>query len=286
MEPPDARSMLRARDARTRLLAARRLIHEVNGADLPLLRELVRHERDLYVRTALMLAIRKATAGTPTASDATEASLRGASVRELTSRLTHEIDSVASTLRFHAENEIDPFEGSSTARELDRLDVVLQAIRQLGDAAEEPHFDETDIAQFARALAGDEGRASGVPIMFDGDEPSLVIVDRGLASLVLRNGIANAIEATQEAGEPYSAVVIAWGTDDLHHWITVLDRGVGLAESSEQLSRIGVSTKQDHTGLGLAVATEAAESLGGALTLESRTDGGAYFRCEWPRRVA
>ena len=111
-----------------------------------------------------------------------------------------------------------------------------------------------------------------------------VATDAPMVRQVIDNLLSNAIDALGEAGGTIRITTIG-DADRLA--VEVADSGTGI--SSELLSSIFdpfFSTKGPGKGygLGLAICTSLAESLGGAITVESREGAGSRFRLWIPRR--
>jgi two-component system NtrC family sensor kinase len=112
-----------------------------------------------------------------------------------------------------------------------------------------------------------------------------VATDAAMVRQVIDNLLTNAIDALGEAGGKIS-VTTACDGDRIA--LEVADSGPGIP--AELLSRIFdpfVSTKGPGKGygLGLAICSTLAESLGGAITVESREGAGSRFRLWLPRRA-
>jgi len=108
--------------------------------------------------------------------------------------------------------------------------------------------------------------------------------DASLLSLVITNGIRNAVEAIEDTNVCNSSViVITWGETDVDYWIAVSDSGGGIVGRPEAAFEIGKSTKRGHSGFGLAIAREAIHSLGGTVDLKPSTTGGARYEVRWER---
>ena len=289
-----ARRLLVDGDYRERLSAARYLLGRAGFRDRYLIETAAKREDDQYVRSALLrllvsLPHDDEADAVVTATDDTGASVdeRSAILRELTDELTHEVATVVGTLRHYASRELEGYATSDTKRELERLDAVLAAMRQLGDAAAPPIWDGIDLAREATGIVQAERLVHDYELLLtDGPSPHLVTASQGLIALFLRNAISNAVEATLELHGRQRPVVVAWGTDDQMHWIAVLDEGGGPAGSQEMLAKTGASTKDGHPGMGLTIATQVATSLEGDLTLSPQERGGAVCRLAWPRRDA
>ena len=111
-----------------------------------------------------------------------------------------------------------------------------------------------------------------------------VATDAPMVRQVIDNLLSNAIDALGEAGGTIRITTIG-DADRLA--VEVADSGTGI--SSELLSSIFdpfFSTKGPGKGygLGLAICSSLAESLGGAITVESREGAGSRFRLWIPRR--
>jgi C4-dicarboxylate-specific signal transduction histidine kinase len=99
------------------------------------------------------------------------------------------------------------------------------------------------------------------------------------------NGLKNAVEAVHEVGADLRThpIVVSWGVTDKDYWISIVDRGPGVAAVSATRFEVGKSTKPGHSGFGLAVARRAMESLGGELSLSAAEAGGARYELSWSK---
>ena len=112
-----------------------------------------------------------------------------------------------------------------------------------------------------------------------------VATDAAMVRQVIDNLLSNAIDALDEAGGTIKVTTVG---DANRVAIEVTDSGMGIP--SESLSSIFdpfFSTKGPGKGygLGLAICSTTAESLGGAITVESREGAGSRFRLWIPRRA-
>ena len=117
------------------------------------------------------------------------------------------------------------------------------------------------------------------------EDLSEVATDAAMVRQVVDNLLSNAIDALGEAGGTIKITTVG-DTDRLA--VEVADSGSGIP--SEILSSIFdpfFSTKGAGKGygLGLAICSSLAESLGGAITVESREGAGSRFRLWIPRRT-
>lgn len=112
-----------------------------------------------------------------------------------------------------------------------------------------------------------------------------VATDEAMVRQVLDNLIGNAVDALGEKG---GRITITTSRDGDRASIEVADDGQGIpADLVARVFDPFVSTKGPgkNYGLGLAICAALAESLGGALTVESREGKGSKFRLWIPRRA-
>lgn len=120
----------------------------------------------------------------------------------------------------------------------------------------------------------------------------LEVVDHSNGFLVELPGIAfqqaliNLLENAREAQEEVDATqplqLYVGVTDDDIGVVEVLDRGVGLPESEDQVGEPFFTTKPTGTGLGVFVAQSVADGAGGGLAYERREGGGTVARWWFP----
>jgi signal transduction histidine kinase len=82
-------------------------------------------------------------------------------------------------------------------------------------------------------------------------------------------------------------IELALHHEDGHAVVTVRDRGCGIPEEDlpyifDRFYRAQGSSRADGTGLGLALANEITDHLGGELGVESRPDEGSTFSVSLP----
>lgn len=110
-----------------------------------------------------------------------------------------------------------------------------------------------------------------------GAEPDLppLYIDRLQIELVLRNLIANAVEALHAAGQAGARVNIQAGRDGSEHVrVVITDNGPGLGpEVRESVFEPFVSGKPTGLGLGLAISRAIAEGHGGSLDARAADHG-------------
>ena len=295
MTREDALQALSSTTARERLKAVRFFSDNGDRSDLATLRDALMHERVMYVRTSLELAIKRI-ADSPTSADQdsmeevevpvdVRSQIRTEITAELTGQLLHEISSPVGLIASAAGREVPNYEESKTKSFVDTLKRVFEAIEQLKIAAAVPKPTEFDLADLLSEVAA-EAIPCDHPQLFSliGTRPMLITSDRALLRMAFSNAARNAVEAVSDAAqeEPHP-ITVTWGATDIDYWVVVLDRGSGIVGPVESAFEVGTSTKRGHSGFGLTIAKQAIETLGGACSLQPATENGARFEVRWPR---
>ena len=100
------------------------------------------------------------------------------------------------------------------------------------------------------------------------------MTDEAAMIQVLMNIIINAVDAVEKNGR----IIIELGKHGKGCLIRISDDGPGIDESmTEEVFQSFVTFKEDGTGLGLSISKKIVESLGGKITIEKSTIGGAAF---------
>jgi signal transduction histidine kinase len=290
----EALTLLSSDSAHERLKAARFLVRGAHQGDLSLLRQARQRENVSYVKKSLDLAIAKlsqfvvAPVGEPLGEfdipEEVRRQIRSQAVEQVTGVLLHEIASPIGLVRRAASREVTNFETSKTKLYLDFLLQIFEAIEQLKGAAAAPKPEEFDLAELINDIMLTETTSQKLDISLHGPNPLIIRSDPTLVRFAVSNGLRNAIEAVAESGsnDPHP-IIVTWEATDVDYWVAVLDRGPGLTGPIESAFEAGKSTKQGHSGFGLAIAKQAIETLGGAVTLQPAAGGGALYEVRWER---
>lgn len=185
-------------------------------------------------------------------------------------------------VRSAAQREIDNFDVSDTKTHLDSLDDLLASIQSLRQAAAAPKFSQVDISQVIDEVVAREAQHSSIAVERSGPQNLICVTDQGLISLVIANGLRNAIEATEATDSKAKQVVISWGCTADEVYISIIDEGVGLRSESNYAFDIGRTSKTRHQGMGLPIAQRAANTLRGVVDLIPRGQGGCKYELRIP----
>ena len=217
--------------------------------------------------------------------------------RQFLMSVSHELRTPLTAIRGHVDAIRD---GLFDDPELERasLDVVagetIRLERLVGDVLDlaklnahrfTVHAQEVDIGvlvEQAHASFGEEARRRGIDFRLDADPQAPTIVTDGDRVLqVITNLLANAFRWTPD-GEMVS---LGSSTANGVVRIDVSDTGPGIQpDERERIFTPFISRDNHGTGLGLPIARELAQALGGQLELESTVGEGSRFRLVLPAR--
>ncbi|MEA1072190.1 hypothetical protein [Sphingomonas sp. LY160] len=297
MNRTEALVALNSQDLETRLAGARFMALNARRVDLALLRRFQRTEKVRWIRTALERAVEQASRkgrseagvealpGEP--SPEVVRDLRAEAIEEVAGTIIHEFAPLVGLLRTHAPREILDYEKSNTRKNLELLSALMRAVRELKSSAAVALFEELDLSAVvsdAVATLSEEHRPN---ILLAGPQPFAVIVDRDQILLAIGNGLRNACEAAAaNIALTKPAIIVNWGHAGAEDWLAILDSGAGFSGNPAAALKMGVTTKADHIGFGLATAQQAMRTIEGDVYLTNREEGGAKFELRWFRHDA
>jgi signal transduction histidine kinase/CheY-like chemotaxis protein len=151
-------------------------------------------------------------------------------------------------------------------------------------------FESVDVSQaIAESVGGLRPLAERKDITIESEtERETIDVDRGRLRQMLYNLLSNAIKFTPEGGTIRISTAVA---GDLVR-IAVADTGVGISPEDqahvfEEFRQVGdIASRQEGTGLGLALTRRLAEAHDGTIELESAVGKGTTFTITLPRSQA
>ena len=293
-----ALSAIASDDGNIRLAGARYFSLHALPEDLPILKRMRKVETIGWIRRALDRAISRLEQVPVTSNEQSAATddeaplvptdrlkreLRAEAIEDVTNTILHEFAPIVGALRLEVASEMPNHEGTKTFKLLNRLTEVMSAVRTLKKAASVPNYSEFDLASLVSELRdtlpiGHEG----IQIRIAGPRPFLVEADRDQMSLVITNGLKNAIEAVREHSfrDP-PELVLNWGRAGYENWLVLMDTGPGFSGDPGAALKLGNTNKEDHIGYGLAMALQAMHSMEGVVQLSNNADGGAKFELRW-----
>lgn len=300
MNRQEALDLLNSKSPHDRFKAAHALNKVAIHDDLRVLKQVKHSETDLYVIKRLEVAI----SGIEQFIEQVEPNsdqdsnenydeklfehAKAQAIEWISGLLLHEVGSKLGLASYEASNEITNYENSKTKHQMDNLLNIFDAIESLRKATNTSKAEEFDLAELIDNVIKIENSSKSVEFMVIGIRPSIINSHKNLIHLALCNGIRNAIEAILSIKGPLlsnmSPIVVTWGETKSDYWIAVLDDGIGISPSINQLFDIGKSTKKGHTGFGLAIAKQALETLGGSVTLEPQKERGVKYEMRWEKK--
>lgn len=145
--------------------------------------------------------------------------------------------------------------------------------------------DLNEVALDAVSLVRPEAECSHVEILTElqPDVP-LALADRVLAIQSLRNVIQNAVQAAAAGRIDKRRVTVSIGTREEGELVVrVSDNGQGISQDAvTEIFDLFFTTKPDGTGIGLHLAKEIADLLGGEIWVERNPDRGMTFSMTFP----
>jgi two-component system NtrC family sensor kinase len=217
------------------------------------------------------------------------------SLERLSASIAHEIRNpitAAKSLVQQMEEDPGASENVEYARvalaELERVErSVSHLLRFARD--EELRFGElrlADVVDSALETFRDRLARSGIALERRLDCAGALRGDAEKLRRVAINLVANAVEALEHAGtkEPRIAVEVGENLAGSQVWLRVSDNGPGLSPAArDRLFSPFYTSKQEGTGLGLALSQKLVEGHGGSIEVESRPGAGAAFLVTLPK---
>jgi two-component system sensor histidine kinase DctS len=236
-----------------------------------------------------------------------QATARLATVGEMASLLSHELNQPLSAIASYATGSLNLMDSPD-----DRTPEMLrQAVSRIAEQAERAGRVIKSVHDFVRRreqvresvradhlidavlpLVRLQARKSGTRIDVDiAQPPPRVLADRTMVEQVLLNLTRNAIQAMEDVPLAERVLTLAVAqTQDRWVTFTVRDRGPGIAaDVAQRLFTPFFTTRSEGMGLGLSLCRTVIEQHGGALDFESRaagadgTGGGTDFRFTLPQ---
>jgi signal transduction histidine kinase len=161
----------------------------------------------------------------------------------------------------------------------DVLDLAKLDARRFALLREE--VDMQALCERAYATFAEEARSRGIDYELEVGEGAVLVTDGDRVLQIVTNLIANALHATPAGGR----VDLGLAAQNGEVTVSVTDTGPGIApQEEERIFRPFWSGDGGGTGLGLPIARELANALGGRLELHSQPGHGSRFVLVLPKR--
>lgn len=296
MDAEQAKKCVVSGTVKERLKAARFFSANPTLISTDALREALLQEGVPWIRKALSLALERADVSVVrqiNPKETADGEVNGRLVRSIMARATeevtgtilHEFGTLIGEIHIKAMSEFDGFADSQTFKLISRLKEILKAVRQLKRASASPSYTEFNIGELVDEIIQEsQSMIDGIKIIEAGQRPFMVTADRGSMFLAMVNGLRNASEAVRGfSKKDPPEIVLTWGRAGDEVFFAIMDSGSGFKGNPSDALRIGVSSKENHTGYGLATASSAMKAMEGDLQLSNSLDGGARFELRWYR---
>jgi signal transduction histidine kinase len=219
--------------------------------------------------------------------------------RDLIANASHEFKtplfSLAGSLELIDEGELSPEEQSEflqiMRQQVDRLRTMAVSMLDLSRVEAgsfELNPEDVDLVAIGRSVLDEfqaQAQAKQVTLSFEGEEAQTAWCDEQRLVQVLRALIDNAVKYSP----PGSSVRLSSQLEQQEAVVVVADDGPGISrkELPHVFERFHRGREERGTttgaGLGLSIARELTEMMGGSITAESPPDGGARFTVRLPR---
>jgi signal transduction histidine kinase len=215
---------------------------------------------------------------------------RLAAISRITSEVAHEIKNPLNAIALHLEvlkTKVDPAtpEIEVIGREIRRLDDIVKTFLNFSRPIElqASPVDLSEVVQEILTLMGVDAKRKNIELetIIGGD--AWICGDRDLVKQAILNVVVNAIEAMDGGGRLTVRIERA-GQD----WqISISDSGPGIpAEHQPKLFNLYFTTKENGSGIGLAMSLRVVHLHGGTIEFFSQSGGGATFRLRFPELVS
>ena len=222
-------------------------------------------------------------------------SSRLAAISRLTGGVAHEIKNPLNAIAINLEVLRSRLAGDSLeakaevdviAREISRLDRVVKTFLNFTRPVE-VNLTTLDVGETLREIGQlvevQAARNHVELLVFTPEGPAEAWADPDLLKQALLNMVVNGIEAMPDGGTLYLRVLPA--ADAIA--VEIEDRGPGVPEEAqEKIFQLYFTTKTNGNGIGLAVAYQAVQLMGGTLAMRSQPGHGTMFRVVLPSVTA
>jgi PAS domain S-box-containing protein len=216
-----------------------------------------------------------------------DVSSRLAAVSRLTSGVAHEIKNPLNAMALHLEMLRSKLDDASPevdviSREIKRLDHVVKTFLSFNKPLE-LHMDSINLSALAEEIASlvePDAKVKRVTVQTRFAEDVWINGDRDLIHQAVLNVVVNGIEAMTDGGE----LTVATDTARGECAVVITDTGPGIPpEVQDKIFNLYYSTKQNGSGIGLAMTFRVVQMHGGTIDLVSEQGKGASFRLRFAK---
>ncbi len=218
------------------------------------------------------------------------------SLEQLSASIAHEIrnpiTAVKSLVQQMGEDPADVDQEEYARVAIEELERVERSITHLLRYAREEEtrvaaVEMEDVLESALETFRDRARRSGVEIVRRYDGPGTLEGDAEQLRRVVINLVANALDAFEERGVESPRIDVSMGANlaSTQVWVRVADNARGIDPETRQRIFDPFYTSRDQgTGLGLALCRKIVDAHGGTIELSSTPGEGSEFVLTFPRR--
>ncbi len=210
--------------------------------------------------------------------------------REMAQQVAHEIKNPLTPMKLslqHLSMRLER-EGNDSSDAAQKIKSILSQIDNLSDIATSfssfakmpiPDNDRTNVAEILRKVVSLFKAENNVINLKMASESVFALVDHKIIERIFNNIIINALQSEKPVDALHIEIELAVTPNKV--LISFTDNGIGIPEDS--LNKIflpNFTTKQEGSGIGLAIAKRGIEYAGGKIWVESEIDKGATFNIE------
>jgi len=211
--------------------------------------------------------------------------VKSRAIAENLSFVIHELQPIIGSIDLFASQEIENYEKSRVASEVDCLRGLVEMFSAWKKAENPPVYKSVNLHVLVNEQIGRLAPIYNDEIINNIKEDLIFDVDISLLRVIISNALRNACESTLLVKDRLpQKICINSGTTDKFLWISILDDGVGLADEQSNLLKVNNSTKSKGRGFGLAIISKSLNAMKGSLSLENSKPNGACFYFQIPRR--
>lgn len=211
--------------------------------------------------------------------------------------IVHEVKNPLAAIHLHLqllENNIDQVEDEKLKSKMnDRVDVIKREILSLSESLqgliqairsevrEDRNEDLNELVKGVISLLEPQAEKEGVDLFFEpGSLPASPNIDRTFIRQTVINLILNAIQAFQHSRRKHGEreITIFTGQENGMSYIRVADNGPGISlEDQQRIFEPFYTTKEEGSGLGLALVRRMITEMGGHVDVSSSPERGTTF---------